>query len=903
MKKILLVGVFSAVVLFAQASHIVGGEFEIKHLSGNNYQVNLILYFDKLNGLPGAKDFTVTARIYRLHDNAFMTDVFLPLTTEEEVSYTQPECSNGEIETLKLLYSTTLILPDNMYNHPQGYYLVWERCCRNYTITNIVSQAPPPNNPFFPNAAGQTFYLEFPPVVKDGQPFINSTPRLFPPLNDYACPYRPYYTDFGGVDDDGDSLVYSLVTPLNTHSAAAIPPGGPGTRPFPNVKWQTGFSLTNILHGAPDLQISPDGFLTVTPTLQGLFVFAVKCEEFRNGQKIGEVRRDFQMLVVDACPSAEPPQIAGRKKGNTTFSLPNQPLTVNFTNTVSNADRCVQVRVSDPDSEKISDNFQEKIYIRVFPINFKKTTRYLNDLLPAISSATLINGSTVDFEICFPECPYLPNGHYQVGIIAYDDACSLPLSDTLVVNVFTEPPPNNKPAFTTANTNVTLNEGDPALTIPIHAVDADADQLDVFVINDGFILANVGMTLNLNTSPIGQVNGQLVWDTRCDVYDFTQKTNFNFKIITDDRDKCLFAHPDTMLITLNIILPGNFDPVISSSLQTAGEKTIEVTRKIYEPLSFTVTGTDADNDLLVLGYSGLDFAPTNFGVSFPGATNRGVVSSTFTWLPDCSSIDLDEKNQFDFRFIVVDNANKCRFYKADTLHVRVHIEPPDNEAPELTATSTNSEQPLIDNSLTAILGSPVSVTLSGFDADLLPAKDQLKIELIGQAGTVSPSGFSFETAQGPSVLQTTFTWEPDCSIFKNRVYENHYTFAFRLSDNRCFNSKADTLELAITIRDIDGSDSNFLPPNFFSPNNDGVNDFFAMMAWNESTADFVNILPLDNCAGEFVRIRIYNRWGRQVFESTNRDFRWLGEGLPNGVYYYLLKYTHKEYRGLVTLRF
>ena len=54
----------------------------------------------------------------------------------------------------------------------------------------------------------------FPRSLKTDNHFINSSPRLFPPLNDYACPRKPYYVDFAGVDDDGDSLVYSLVTPL-----------------------------------------------------------------------------------------------------------------------------------------------------------------------------------------------------------------------------------------------------------------------------------------------------------------------------------------------------------------------------------------------------------------------------------------------------------------------------------------------------------------------------------------------------------------------------------------------------------------------------------------------------------------------------------------------------------------
>ena len=45
------------------ASHIVGGEFEIIHISGIRYRINLILYFDELNGSIGARDPSVDARI------------------------------------------------------------------------------------------------------------------------------------------------------------------------------------------------------------------------------------------------------------------------------------------------------------------------------------------------------------------------------------------------------------------------------------------------------------------------------------------------------------------------------------------------------------------------------------------------------------------------------------------------------------------------------------------------------------------------------------------------------------------------------------------------------------------------------------------------------------------------
>ena len=362
------------------ASHIVGGEFEVIHISGNTYRINLILYFDILNGSPGARDNNIVAAIYRKRDNQFMQNVSFDSPSETNVSYTQPECSRGEIVTSKLVYSTQVVLSDSRYNDPQGYYIVWERCCRNYTITNIYSENPDVSS----RAAGQTFYLEFPPVVKNGQPFYNSSPRLFPPLNDYACPRKPYYVDFAGVDDDGDSLVYSLVTPLTTHSIVALPPLQPA--PYPLVTWRNPFSLENVLNGDPDLAISTDGFLTATPSQQGLYVFAVKCDEYREGVKIGETRRDFQMLVVDVCPRAEAPQILGKKLGDPTFGF-DENMQVTFNNTVADSARCIEVQVSDPDASKQDDNFTENVKIRAIPLGFRKN---VSEILPEVTNATLV---------------------------------------------------------------------------------------------------------------------------------------------------------------------------------------------------------------------------------------------------------------------------------------------------------------------------------------------------------------------------------------------------------------------------------------------------------------------------------------------------------------------------------
>ena len=68
-------------------------------------------------------------------------------------------------------------------------------------------------------------------------------------------------------------------------------------------------------------------------------------------------------------------------------------------------------------------------------------------------------------------------------------------------------------------------------------------------------------------------------------------------------------------------------------------------------------------------------------------------------------------------------------------------------------------------------------------------------------------------------------------------------------------------------------------PNVFSPNGDGVNDFFSAL------------VPYSYV--ESIDIKIYNRWGQVIFETTDPDINWDGIHMdsgvlvPDGVYYYL----------------
>lgn len=890
MKRILLAFLF-LLSLPSFASHIVGGEFEIVHLTGNSYRVNLILYFDVLNGSTGARDNTFTTAIFRKRDNAFMQSVVFSSPSETPVQYTQPSCSNGEIVTTKLVYTTVITLSDARYSDPEGYYIIWERCCRNYTITNIYSNDPATS----PQAAGQTFYLEFPPVVKDGVPFYNSTPRLFPPLSDYACPRKPYYVDFAGVDDDGDSLVYSLTTPLSTHTIDAFPPLLP--HPYPLVSWRPPFNINNIIGGAPDLRISRDGLLTATPMQQGLFVFAVKCEEFRDGVKIGEVRRDFQMLVVDACPQAVPPQIKGRKLTDAGFAY-DETMNVTFAN-VSDDQRCIEVEVSDTDSSSPDDNFSENVKIKAIPIGFKKN---VSDILPDVVSARLVNGSTSRFQICFDECPLL-DGPFEVGIVAYDDACSLPLSDTLRITVNIQPPPNTPATFVTNDVNELVAEGT-VKSWPIKGIDADNDEVTVRILTDNFELEPAGFKIVEHRLENGLYEAELMWDTHCDVANFKFKSEFTIQFLIDDIDKCLRAEPDTMTFHLKVDLPPNVSPVIDSDLTgDLQERYVTgITRKVNESLFFHVTGRDDDNDLIVLSGEGVGFDMKDYNITFPGATGNGSVVSTFSWNIFCDMVDLDERDEFTFRFLVVDEGNRCRVYQADTLDVTVKLLPPDNEGPKLQVTSLEPDMAMTAEGVKAYVGQQITLGLVATDPDVVPQADMLRLDLIDIQGTTVPDGYDFSPVEGRRTVSTTFAWKPECALLGGEP-EASFTFTFNVRDDRCWSQKGDTVSVDVTVMDLDNDDEDFLPPNIVTPNGDNKNDYFAMVREDPVTRELISILPKDNCTGIFEGVFIVNRWGTEVFSSTDRDFRWHADSQSSGVYFYTLKYSDREYKGVVNVAY
>jgi gliding motility-associated-like protein len=79
-----------------------------------------------------------------------------------------------------------------------------------------------------------------------------------------------------------------------------------------------------------------------------------------------------------------------------------------------------------------------------------------------------------------------------------------------------------------------------------------------------------------------------------------------------------------------------------------------------------------------------------------------------------------------------------------------------------------------------------------------------------------------------------------------------------------------------------------MPPNVITPNGDHLNDRFAPHLSRSGSVT-------DCEAGAFRQLRIFSRWGREIFRTTDEAAGWDGANASAGTYYYLLEYTNRPY--------
>jgi hypothetical protein len=537
-----------------KASHIVGGEFKVSY-SGNGYIYNVYLnmYYDDLNAEPELinADLTIDISIFNKTSNGRVKTFQLRRTSAGLISYNTNGCNDaGTLKTRLLRYNGTLDMTG--MTNPGGYYMAWERCCRNYQTLNIVHQ-----DFFGTTISGQTFYIELPPVSFGGVRFINSSPSFEVAPAQYLCKDNYTLIDFSATDADGDSLVYTMINPLQGHSSELdVAPTTPYPAPYADITWQPGYSAVNAIHGNPALSVNAStGMLTVKPSETGLYAFAVNCEEYRNGIKIGEVRRDFQYLIQN-CPVKYAPSVGLNKSnnnnsdpGSTDWDNSDDPDTLYVK---LNKDTCYTIFVTD--SSRFFSSEPEEVSIFYGKTSLPKTSIAFSPSRVTISPTN----DTTTMNMCFSTCDRVlieKDSVYFLDIIVQDgneNTCPRK-TDTLRTYVYVDVEESNQPPVIGTSLqplNALTTYPDTLTSFYVYGLDPDLNDIkSIEAKGVRFSLDQYNMRFVRVYSGTDSVAYRFTWTPNCEY--LKDRSDYRIDFVLKD-ESCIYTHKDTVSVRLKL---------------------------------------------------------------------------------------------------------------------------------------------------------------------------------------------------------------------------------------------------------------------------------------------------------------------------------------------------------------
>ena len=263
----------------AEASHVAGADFSYTCVGPNTFLVTLNIFRD-CSGIsaPTSAAVTFTSSCGGAV-NVTLTLQNPPIGTEVSqlcaAQISNSTCNGGSLPGMQqYIYSDLVVLAPtcNIWS------MAWSTCCRNSPIVNMT---------------GGGMYI--PASLNNAVDSCNNSPQFNAQPIPYVCQNQLVNYNFGVIEPDGDSLVFSLVPPILS-SVGGVPTNGTHIPPY---------SAGTPLVGAV---LNPTtGQLIFTPTTQGFFVVAVMVCEYEYGTGIlkGCVTRDIQFVVIP-CSNVSP---------------------------------------------------------------------------------------------------------------------------------------------------------------------------------------------------------------------------------------------------------------------------------------------------------------------------------------------------------------------------------------------------------------------------------------------------------------------------------------------------------------------------------------------------------------------------------------------------------------------
>ncbi len=348
------------------ATHNRGGEITYLHIGGNTYQ------------------FTITT-CTKSSAPADRPELFIDWgdgTTQDTVPRTQIINSPG-FDAQKNLY-----IINHTFAGSGTFTITVEDPNRNGGIVNIGNG----------NSDQQTFCIASEIVISPFLGINNSVQFDDCPCPAEACAGSKYCYNSQAYDPDGDSLSFELVPPLGVGCNAMIIP--------------LTYQYPDDFGGVLSIDPVTGTLCWDAPSIVGEFNVAIVVTEWRNGIKVGSVLRDMQITVFGTCNN-DPPEII---KPNDTCIIAGDELSFTVYATDPNTGDVITLEASGAPFQLPSNN----------------ATYTSNQATSPDSASATFNWQTT--------CDHIRSTPYELYFTATDDAIPVQLSDFDRVNVTVKAP-------------------------------------------------------------------------------------------------------------------------------------------------------------------------------------------------------------------------------------------------------------------------------------------------------------------------------------------------------------------------------------------------------------------------------------------------------------------------------
>jgi hypothetical protein len=430
----------------ARASHAQGGDLRYESLGNNQYRVTVRSFRD-CSGIQAETTLELNCRVGTPLTSCANNNALNRTVTLARVG--QPIFGNQYCATIGGICTTS-----GPANHEENTYQGTVTLpAEQWTMSVEINARPATAN----LASGSGGTLRFEATLDNRNGLLNNSPNFGTMPVAFVGWKQPVSLSNGAFDIDGDSLVFSLVTPLTGCNTAetykpyngpgagnANIPGSPGCTYYSPVGMPTTFSPTQPIATRIDTtgtcptrlgQLTPfsfnpaNGAVSFTPIIYDLtgtsangnnkYVVCIKVDEYRriNGtyRNIGSARREVFLTVVD-CGTNQNPRFANTMS---VYGVGNVPLN-RAISVRSGASTSVVLNATDPNTGQV----------------LTLSANHLN--VPGVYTQQTAAGTLI---MEFTPPTTLPDGTYYITIKAEDNNCPVKGLDvqTLAFRVYGSP--------------------------------------------------------------------------------------------------------------------------------------------------------------------------------------------------------------------------------------------------------------------------------------------------------------------------------------------------------------------------------------------------------------------------------------------------------------------------------